>query len=97
MANNPMMATMLKGLGIDPGAIAKMGGDIGAAFTQLTQAARAHTEMLQTIMAEQISQRGKIDAIMDRLEIVRPMTEDEFTLAAAESAAHIALLENAHV
>jgi len=90
--SNPMITNMLKTMGIDPAAVAKMGGDIGAAFAKLTAAADRHTAMLETIFEEMAMQSAKIDAIMDRLEIARPMTAVEETIIANGVAQHIALL-----
>src|SRR5579862_5645034 len=92
MSANPMIAGMLKTMGIDPAAVAKMGGDIGAAFAKLTAAADRHTAMLETMFEEMAMQSAKIDAIMDRLEIARPMTAVEETIIANGVAQHIALL-----
>lgn len=89
MAANPMMLTMLKTLGIDPNAIAEMGGSIGAAFKELTAAAREHTATLARM-------EEKLDAVMDHCGISLPLTEEQETLVAEESQKYLLSISNAN-
>jgi hypothetical protein len=83
---NTGLAMMLKGMGINPEAISQMGAGIGETFKKLADAAERHTAALERI-------EGKINAVMDRLNIHRELTVEEYEAAAEASAAYILRLE----